>query len=116
MKSLRMLLAATLVCSIQLCIAQPNAYVSNRFETIPPEPQPLLILKVDDEVTILYPDQYETPELNSINSDWIKSIELIVPDESRKLYGDTAKDGAIVLEFKEGIVFAKESLIKLKSR
>lgn len=116
MKSLRILLAAALVCSVQLCFAQSNAYVSSSSGTVPNEPQPLLVLKMDDVVTPLYPDQYETPALGSINSDWIKSIELIGPIESTALYGDQAKDGAIVLEFKEGIVFAKETLIKLRSK
>lgn len=114
MKSLRILLAAALVCGIQLCIAQTSPYVSSSSESIPPEPQPLLVLKIDNEVTVLYPDQYEAPELNSINSDWLKSIEMIGPDESKKLYGDHGRDGAIVLEFKEGILLAKESLIRLK--
>lgn len=116
MKSLRMPLVAALVCCVQLCFAQDNAFVSSSSETIATEPQPLLVLKLDDEVTALYPDLYETPELGSINSEWIKSIELIGPEESMKLYGDRAKDGAIVLEFKEGINFARETLIKLKTR
>jgi len=117
MKSLRIFLAAALVCSVQLCFSQSNAYVSSSSGTVVPnEPQPLLVLKIDDVVTPLYPDQYETPALGSINSEWIKSIELIGPVESTALYGDQARDGAIVLEFKEGILIAKETLIKLKSK
>lgn len=116
MKSLRIFLAAALVCSVQLCFSQSSTYASSSSGTVSNEPQPLLVLKIDDVVTPLYPDQYETPALGSINSDWIKSIELIGPVESTALYGDQARDGAIVLEFKEGILFAKETLIKLKSK
>lgn len=114
MKSLHLFLAAVFVCSVQLCVAQNNAYVSSSAQTISPEPQPLLVLKIDDIATALYPDQYEAPALASIQSEWIQSIELIGPDESRKLYGEYARDGAIVLEFKKGIVFAKETLIRRK--
>lgn len=114
MKSLRVLLAAALVCSVQFCFAQNTAYVSANSGTSSNEPQPLLVLKIDDVVTPLYPDLYEAPALGSINSDWIKSIELIGPVESIALYGDQAKDGAIVLEFKDDLIFAKETLIKLK--
>lgn len=114
MKSLRVLLVAVLSCSVQLCVAQNNVYASSSPETISPEPQPLLVLKIDDVPTALYPDQYEAPALGSIPSDWIQSIELIGPDESRKIYGEHAKDGAIVLEFKKGIAFAKETLIRRK--
>lgn len=114
MKSLRILLAGALVCSVHLCMAQNNAYVSSNSATLASEPQPLLVLKIDDVVTPLYPDLYETPALGSINSEWIKSIELIGPVESTALYGEQARDGAIVLEFKDDLIFAKETLIKLK--
>lgn len=114
MKTIQVVLAAALAFSIQLCLAQESAYASKDPETLLEEPKPLLVLKFDDVVTVLYPDLYEEPKLSSINSDWLKSIELIGPDESVRLYGEEGRDGAIVLEFKEGLAFAKESLIKLK--
>lgn len=114
MKTIRVVLAAALAFSIQVCVAQESAYASESPETLLNEPKPLLILKIDDVVTILYPDLYEAPRLNSINSEWIKSIELIGPEESVRLYGEEGRDGAIVLEFKEGLLLARETLIKLK--
>ncbi|MDV3308257.1 MAG: hypothetical protein LOY03_05495 [Cyclobacteriaceae bacterium] len=114
MKIIRVVLVAALACSIQFCVAQESTYASENSQTLVNEPSPLLVLKIGDEITVLYPDLYETPRLNSIDSEWIKSIELIGPEESVRLYGKDGRDGAIVLEFKEGLVLARETLIRRK--
>lgn len=114
MKIIRVVLAAALACSIQFCVAQESAYASDNSQTLSAEPQPLLVLKMGDEVTVLYPELYEAPGLNSIDSKWIKSIELIGPEESVRLYGKEGRDGAIVLEFKEDLLLARETLIRRK--
>ncbi|HEX7014877.1 MAG TPA: hypothetical protein VF191_05155 [Cyclobacteriaceae bacterium] len=114
MKIIRAVLVAALACSIQICVAQESASTSENVQSPANEPNPLLVLKMGDEITVLYPDLYEAPRLNSINSEWIKSIELIGPEESMRLYGEHGRDGAIVLEFKEGLALAKETLIRPK--
>jgi hypothetical protein len=114
MKLIRVVLVAALACSIQVCVAQESASVSENSQNLVNEPSPLLVLKLGEEVTVLYPDLYEAPRLNSINSEWIKSIELIGPEESMRLYGNDGRDGAIVLEFKEGQLLAMETLIRRK--
>lgn len=114
MKVIRVVMAAVLACSIQLCVAQESAYASENSQSFANEPSPLLVLKIGDEVTVLYPDLYEAPRLNSIESEWIKSIELIGPEESVRLYGKDGRDGAIVLEFKEDLFLARETLIRRK--
>ncbi|MFO7256862.1 MAG: hypothetical protein DIU61_004145 [Bacteroidota bacterium] len=114
MKLIRVVMAAALACCIQVCVAQESAYASENSRNLSTEPSPLLVLKIGDEVTVLYPDLYETPRLNSIDSNWIKSIELIGPEESVRLYGKEGRDGAIVLEFKEGLFLARETLIRRK--
>jgi hypothetical protein len=114
MKVIRVVLAAAFACCIQVCVAQESAYASENPQTLSTEPSPLLVLKIGDEVTVLYPELYETPRLNSIDSNWLKSIELVGPEESVRLYGQEGRDGAIVLEFKEDLLLARETLIRRK--
>lgn len=114
MKVVRVVLAVAFACCIQVCVAQESAYASEDSKTLSSEPNPLLVFKIGDEVTVLYPDLYETPRLNSIDSNWLKSIELVGPEESVRLYGHAGRDGAIILEFREDILLARETLIRRK--
>jgi len=115
-----LIFAAILVIGNQLCFAQ----VENDSKELKPisfnpitthSPRtPLYILKSGGETLEIDPDKDERLDLESLDSRYVKSIQVFKDADATVKYGDKGTHGVVVIYFKESYILSKAVVTKLK--
>src|SRR5690606_16553872 len=91
--------------------SQDTETTSTQF-TLPPTPQPLVVLKSDKRSLTLDPQKNEVFDINAIDTQSIKSITVLKGEDAREAYGPSAADGVLIVRLVDNYVFSKPALIK----
>ncbi|GAA4296721.1 hypothetical protein GCM10023183_03780 [Nibribacter koreensis] len=73
------------------------------------KPTPYCVIKIKDSLTVVMQS-----EIRKMNSEWFDKVEVFKGQTAIDLYGEKAKDGAIVITIKEAN--AEEAQLYLNSR
>ena len=73
-----------------------------------PVSQPLYVLKADDKTVEIDPTKNEQFKMETLESGWIKSIEVLSPESALGEYGARGRNGVVVVQFKSYYILSKE--------
>ena len=81
---------------------------------------PLYIISAEDKI-LKYPEVSNTEDtatikqsMDSINPEWIQSIEVFKGKEATERYGTSAQNGAIIIKTKEGAFYKMSEELRSK--
>jgi hypothetical protein len=66
------------------------------------------VLKVDDKSLDIGTGQLGKVKLSDLNNEWIESIEIIKGEKAIGKYGESRKDGVVIINFKDFNALSKE--------
>jgi len=114
---MKLALIIVLISGSSFCYAQdafsvpPSAPSS---DISPPIPAPLLVLRIDGETIELDPDTNEVPDVESLDSNSMTSIEFVDAVDATLQYGHKGRNGVIIIQFKDNYVLPAS--LRLKAR
>jgi hypothetical protein len=99
---LRSLSALAFLFSSMLCAAQdPSTIASSSYVTTSEPPEMLLILQVDGREIECDARQKQELEIESLNPEWIRSVQVLSGSEATLYYGTKGRDGVIIIQLKD---------------
>jgi len=110
------LFIVVLVLGSQICNAQDSFAVPPPAQSSNSEPQipaPLLVLRLDGETIELDPDVNEVPDIESLDPNWMSSIEFLDATDANLRYGHKGRNGVIIIQFKENYVLPPSLKLKV---
>lgn len=99
---LRSLFASALFLCSFICLAQdPQAEAAIVPVTTSEPPEMLLILQVDGKEIECDARQKQELEIESLNPEWITSVQVLSGSEATLYYGPKGRDGVIIIQLKQ---------------
>ncbi|MEJ7645145.1 MAG: hypothetical protein WKF87_11160 [Chryseolinea sp.] len=96
------LMLGSFISNAQDAFAVPPSASST---TVNPQiPSPLLVLMVAGETIELDPDVNEVPDVESLDPNWMNSIEFLDAADATLQYGNKGRNGVIIIQFKENYI------------
>jgi hypothetical protein len=69
---------------------------------------PLYVLKADDKTVEIDPAKNEGFKMEMLDSDWIKSVEVLTAESALQEYGTRGQNGVVIVQFKSYYILSKE--------
>jgi hypothetical protein len=96
------LVVGSSICYAQNANSDPQSALLS--ETPPPIPAPLLVLRIAGETIELDPDSNDVPDVESLDSNWMSSIEFVDAVDASLQYGHKGRNGVIIIQFKDNYI------------
>jgi hypothetical protein len=113
MKKNNILLAALFIFSNAICFAQEvSTGVENQTRITYSHSNkisPLYILKAGDKMVELDPKKNEVIDLETIDNNWVTSIDILNAESALEVFGEKGSNGVVIVNFKKNYILVKEA-------
>jgi hypothetical protein len=113
MKKNNILLAALFIFSNSFCFAQEvSTSVDNQIRILYSHSNkisPLYILKAGDKMVELDAQKNEFIDLESIDNNWVTSIDILNAESAIEVFGEKGSNGVVIVNFKKNYILVKEA-------
>jgi len=100
------------ICHAQDAFSVPPSAPSSDIAS--PIPAPLLVLRVAGETIELDPDTNEVPDVESLDPNWMSSIEFLDAEDAALQYGHKGRNGVIIIHFRENYILPPSLKLKVQ--